>query len=895
MRSLCRVVAFLLFLLVASMSAAQTAPAAPTIARISGDGSGVSLAWYAAKGAADYEVQRSRDAKADMVTLAKLPAGTLGYEDRSSLQEPVYYRIVAVGDHGARASGEWFLYAAPVVTSAVADAMGVVVSWSGVASAPGGYEVWRTPDVNRAPIRVGAVGAGTLVYRDVQPATGPSFYRVVARGAGGASAASAWFGVSVSTANRVPPIAAAATPAGSPPTAIGSAGTIARPATSVSTDVAPATPSSAIVASNPSPIADLKVTAATETTVSLSWSSVPEAIGYRVYHALGNGSPELVATQAPVVQTAALATTTLAGLNEFTDGGLLPDASYVFEVSPVYPSVPQPVGKPTGVNEGPRAGPVLARTLPGVPPAKIVAWFEAAGPAPADPTTVAQQPQACAEQIAAQARAEQNLANTCPSQGQTAAADVCALLQKRVEYAMELAAVCDAQTKAAQANAADAATAKAALDAALAAAALLTPDAVLANAAQAAYGLLFSDPVAGQTPASVASAPGTSLPVDVHLEWPRVSEAAGYLVFRDGNPLVLPTAPVTDTHFTDAEPPPGAHVYSVASVFQTVSNGYVEGVLESLPSVSVPVNYGYYRVLLQQVFVNQPTNDTLLDMDGKGDEIFATVHTFVAADLAGVTGVIVPTTAGGVRSRTYGDVNNQSDRVLAGSRSDQGGLQTGDSIPENASPCQPTATGGCLPLEVFRGVLAKGLIGAYIVPRIWEWDGLDLLAAPLAQRLSVAKNWLRSELQHGVDSGAAQRERVLSSPSGGAAVPASLAAIFPSGAVSVPLSTLVGADGYSSTLEIMESAQSLLGKLDRPIGIASFNRNPTTFKGTYDFDEQVIPLSYELADALSSGALAIPPLGKGAFVVTFADRDDSLGGIYTLEFVVEKCASLNQC
>jgi hypothetical protein len=173
-------------------AAVSTAPATPVFARVSGDGSSVSFAWYSAKGATGYEVRRSPDQQS-VATLATLPSTTLGYEDRSPVSGPVYYQLVARGLGGSATAGAWLLYEAPAVTSAVASGADVVVSWSGVRSAPGGYEIWRTPDRKKAAVRVGAVGSTTLEYRDKEAGSGPLYYRVVARGAGGASATSAWY------------------------------------------------------------------------------------------------------------------------------------------------------------------------------------------------------------------------------------------------------------------------------------------------------------------------------------------------------------------------------------------------------------------------------------------------------------------------------------------------------------------------------------------------------------------------------------------------------------------------------------------------------------------------------------------------------------------------------
>jgi hypothetical protein len=109
------------------------------------------------------------------------------------------------------------------VTSAVADGLDVIVTWSAVQSAPGGYEVWRTADLQRAPVRVAAVSGKTLTCRDKQAGAGPFYYRVVAIGAGGSRAVSAWlpFNVPGGVTTTTAAASTAVAPQGSTVTTIG--------------------------------------------------------------------------------------------------------------------------------------------------------------------------------------------------------------------------------------------------------------------------------------------------------------------------------------------------------------------------------------------------------------------------------------------------------------------------------------------------------------------------------------------------------------------------------------------------------------------------------------------------------------------------------------------------
>ncbi len=134
----------------------------------------------------------------------------------------MYYQLVALGAGGSRTEGAWFFYQAPIVQSASASGADVLVAWSGVPSAPGGYEIWKAATPKQRATRVGAVSQSTLTYRDKQAGLGPFYYQVVAVGSGGSRAASTWFGFSTgvnqtATAGVLGPAAAV----GSAPTIAG--------------------------------------------------------------------------------------------------------------------------------------------------------------------------------------------------------------------------------------------------------------------------------------------------------------------------------------------------------------------------------------------------------------------------------------------------------------------------------------------------------------------------------------------------------------------------------------------------------------------------------------------------------------------------------------------------
>jgi hypothetical protein len=551
-------------------------------------------------------------------------------------------------------------------------------------------------------------------------------------------------------------------------------------------------------------------------------------------------------------------TTVLSGASGFTVSGLIPDAPYSFEVTPVYMAA-------TGgaLSEGAAAGPVSAQTKPGLPPASLTA-------------------------------------NVIYSYGGA--------------Y-------------------------------------------IVGTSVQNASGAV--------APTDEPNALGpTGRVADVQLSWPAVSEAAGYQVSRDGTQLMQPTSPVTGTGYTDAGVPPGDHTYSVASIFKTTDHGFVEGQLTQLPSVKVAVAFGFYRLVLEQVIVNQATTDTPLSTDGRGDEIYVT---------ADVDWMPSARSFGAIRSWTYGDIYQHGDRISAGSLTLKGGIQKDDTLPERAGPCTTTDTNHlCIPIEVFRGPLLKGEGAVYTTPRIWEWDGLsDLFPPAFATRHQQGVELLQvdAQLARAMAAVVALKKQLQTlTPAGGGVVsPIPSASAAQATALSPQLQALTtgGATGASAAqqelarqqvakalqqaqqeLQLLEERQIELieamkkaappssgfafdrtppcpavpwcGPLsallpgispllvtglqtisqDRPIGIRAAALDVLKGQGYYQYDDVVIPLSYDVAEGLASGKLGSAGLGTGEFTITFTDKDGVVekgGGSYTLKFVVQRCTSMAQC
>lgn len=317
-------------------------------AGVSGDGASVGFSWWAVKGAASYELLRTPDPAQKPVTIATLPNTTLGCRDTQPGTGPQYYQLVAVTAAGGRFPSAWFLYMAPIIQSASANGADVVVAWSGVQSAPGGYEVWRAASPQQRPIRVGAVSASLLNYRDKQPGAGPFYYQVVAVGKGGSRAASPWFAVNATftgnTATGVnAPITSPATAGGLPSTGItapAATGAMASalPSTGVITPVTPPA-----VAGNVSPPLANQIVQSTAATPATFFSIQVTAVGgstARVDWGSYAGNPKLGTTAtvdnyqvwrtdtpgAPIAKVPSSQLT-------YSDAGLLAGHSYTYYIT----------------------------------------------------------------------------------------------------------------------------------------------------------------------------------------------------------------------------------------------------------------------------------------------------------------------------------------------------------------------------------------------------------------------------------------------------------------------------------------------------------------------------------------------------------------------------------
>jgi hypothetical protein len=199
----------------------------PLFAKVDGDATGVGLAWWAVKGAAQYEVLRAADPQGVASVRGTLPAGTLGYRDPLPANSAAYFQLVAIGAAGARSAGAWTLVNTPSVGGIAIGPTGALITWTTVQPAPAGFEVWRSADPQQPGTRIGSVASGTTTFTDRKPLAGTAYYQVVALG-GGARAASSWTAAAAapaaSGATAVAPSPGTGTPVATGPSACGCPG-----------------------------------------------------------------------------------------------------------------------------------------------------------------------------------------------------------------------------------------------------------------------------------------------------------------------------------------------------------------------------------------------------------------------------------------------------------------------------------------------------------------------------------------------------------------------------------------------------------------------------------------------------------------------------------------------
>lgn len=179
------------------------------------------------------------------------------------------------------------------------------------------------------------------------------------------------------------------------------------------------------------------------------------------------------------------------------------------------------------------------------------------------------------------------------------------------------------------------------------------------------------------------------------------------------------SAVVTGESYTVTNVPNGQYTYSVGTIYQP---GNISTPASEFPAASVTVMpfMGTYRITLLGFTVNHPTDDDILDSDGKADEIMPMVFVRQFDQTSG-NSYGAPTLAKGY---VHGDNQGKfKARIRAGTASNTGGLQANDMFPAGlmqggiGSPSTTT-----FPLKVFEGFLTRDKEALVLYPSLWEID-----------------------------------------------------------------------------------------------------------------------------------------------------------------------------
>jgi hypothetical protein len=166
----------------------------------------------------------------------------------------------------------------------------------------------------------------------------------------------------------------------------------------------------------------------------------------------------------------------------------------------------------------------------------------------------------------------------------------------------------------------------------------------------------------------------------------------------------------------------GTYTWSVATMYQP---GNISTPAAEIPTASATVMpfVGTYRITLIGFVVNHPTDDDILDADGKGDEIMPLAYVQQFDQASGNTLMPGSAAKGAVHGQNQGGKFGQ--RVQAGTATNKGGLVKGDVFPAglmqgalaSSSPAQ-----GSFPLKLFEGFLTRDREALVIYPSLWEID-----------------------------------------------------------------------------------------------------------------------------------------------------------------------------
>jgi hypothetical protein len=207
-------------------------------------------------------------------------------------------------------------------------------------------------------------------------------------------------------------------------------------------------------------------------------------------------------------------------------------------------------------------------------------------------------------------------------------------------------------------------------------------------------------------------------PGQIQLSWKPVKGASYYVVLGPGSSYG--GVRVDSTKYLVTGAPAGAQDWLVGTYYLP---GPMSTPASAFSKVTVnswgPPQTNTYRVVATGFTVVKELYDDPLDRDGKRNEIYAAFPMFHFRD--GVDYDLVDRDLR--RTKSYGDVSKDSNRVRAGSGSTTGGLQTGDAFPSVPTLRVGAVNDSMFPIRVWEGALTDLSDFTIIYPQLWEWGG----------------------------------------------------------------------------------------------------------------------------------------------------------------------------
>ena len=210
----------------------------------------------------------------------------------------------------------------------------------------------------------------------------------------------------------------------------------------------------------------------------------------------------------------------------------------------------------------------------------------------------------------------------------------------------------------------------------------------------------------------------------VTLKWPRQSDTpSSYVVLGPGvhqNGVEVTAAASGQTLDID-NVPAGPQTWLVMPVWKTTAGNMSDATTAARVNATIVFTTGNYRISIAGFRVNRPTYDDQLNLDGRGDEVYAAAT--VSQWQRALNSILRSNDT--VKSDVYGDANG-SNRVQAGRAGASGGLTTGDVAPSGFDPSRAPSGAGSktrFPLTLWEGSLKNGIDVVVVHPTLWELDG----------------------------------------------------------------------------------------------------------------------------------------------------------------------------